>query len=178
MELAATSGGGEVSPPQMTVFADLDALAIDGEGVTELENGALVSNETARRLSCDAVVEMAVIKENIVVGVGRNSRTLPGWLRRLVYQWASNRCQFPGCGARRWLQVHHRQHWADGGGTDLDNLVLICGFHHRFVHEHGWHVTGPPDRPVFRKPDWTIYPRPPDALDPRLTLLVGAEPST
>ena len=29
-------------------------------------------------------------------------------------------------------------HWAEGGPTDLDNLVLLCGFHHRLVHSDGW----------------------------------------
>jgi hypothetical protein len=168
VELAATSGGEESRPPQMTVFADLNALTTEGEGLTELESGALVPNETARRLSCDAVVETAVMEEDIVVGVGRNRRTIPGWLRRLVHARAGGCCQYPGCASRRWLQVHHKQHWADGGTTDLDNLVLICGFHHRFVHEHGWHITGPADKPIFRRPDWTIYPRLPDPLDPRL----------
>ena len=172
VELAATSGGEESRPPQMTVFADLEALTSEGGGVTELESGALIANETARRLSCDAVVESAVMEDGAVVGVGRNRRTIPGWLRRLVHARAGGRCQYPGCANRRWLQVHHKQHWADGGTTDLENLVLICGFHHRFVHEHGWHVTGPPESPIFRKPDWTIYPRSPDPLDPRLASLV------
>lgn len=178
VELAATTVGDAGSPPQVTVHTDLEALTTKSEGVSELGSGALIPNETARRLACDAVVEAVVHEENVVVGVGRNSRTVPGWLRRLVYQRAGGRCQYPGCGARRWLQVHHRQHWADGGTTDLDNLILICGFHHRFVHEHGWHVTGPADRPVFRRPDWTVHPRAPDRLDPRLAQLIGTEPST
>lgn len=172
VELAATSGGGGSSPPRMTIFADLDALSTEDEGVSELESGALVPNETARRLSCDGVVETVITKENHVVGVGRSRRTIPGWLRRLVYVRAGGCCQYPGCSNRRWLQVHHKQHWVDGGATDLENLIVLCGFHHRFVHEHGWHVTGSPDRPVFRKPDWTIYPRPPDPMDHRLVALV------
>lgn len=171
VELAATTGDEGSPRAQLTIHADLDALVTEGEGTTELASGALVPNETARRLSCDAVVETAVHDGNVVVGVGRNSRTVPGWLRRLVYDRAGGCCQFPGCRSRRWLQVHHRQHWADGGRTDLENLVLLCGFHHRFVHEHGWHITGPPERPVFRKPDWTIYPRPPTPMDPRLATL-------
>lgn len=168
--LAVTTGD-EGSPPQMTIHADLDALVTEGEGATEMASGALVPNETARRLSCDAVVETAVHDGNVVVGVGRNARTVPGWLRRLVYERAGGCCQFAGCRSRRWLQVHHRQHWADGGRTDLDNLVLLCGFHHRFLHEHGWHITGPPEHPAFRKPDGTIYPRPPTRMDPRLAAL-------
>ena len=69
-------------------------------------------------------------------------------------------------------------HWSHGGPTDLDNLILLCGFHHRFVHEHGWHITGKPgDQVVFRRPDWTPYPGPMSKLHPRLDALVGTRPS-
>jgi hypothetical protein len=42
------------------------------------------------------------------------------------------------------LHAHHLVHWANGGGTDLENLVLLCGDHHRFVHEGGWTISGDP----------------------------------
>ncbi len=172
VEMAATTSGSSPRPPQVSVHVDLDALVSEGDGVAELFSGALVPNETARRLCCDAVVEGVVRKDGVVMGVGRNSRTIPGWLRRLVYHRDGNQCRFPGCHHTRWLEVHHRQHWAHGGRTDLDNLILICGYHHRFVHEHGWHITGPPDTPTFRKPDWRPYPNRWEALDPRLKELV------
>ena len=178
IELSTTTTGDTtttVSPPQVTVFADLEALVTDTEGVTELGHGALVPNDTARRLACDCVVETVISDGSAVVGVGRNSRTIPGWLRRLVTHRDGGLCRFPGCGHRRWLQVHHIQHWAQGGPTDLDNLILLCGFHHRFVHEHGWHITGDPnDQVVFRKPDWTPYPKPKPGLEPRLRQLVNS----
>ncbi len=47
-------------------------------------------------------------------------------------------CRFPGCGTRRFTQAHHVIWWDRGGGTDLDNLVLLCFFHHKLVHEYGW----------------------------------------
>jgi hypothetical protein len=172
VEMAATSGDDFSRPSQVSIHVDLDALTTQDEGITELFSGALVPNETARRLCCDAVVEAVVHKEGVVVGVGRNSRTIPGWLRRLIYHRDGNRCRFPGCHHTRWLEIHHRQHWAYGGRTDLDNLILICGYHHRFVHEHGWHITGPPDAPTFRKPDWRPYPGRWERMDPRLKELV------
>ncbi|WP_146053575.1 HNH endonuclease signature motif containing protein, partial [Amycolatopsis lurida] len=36
--------------------------------------------------------------------------------------------------------AHHIHHWADGGPTDLRNLVLLCGFHHRLIHHGDWEV--------------------------------------
>ncbi|MGE0732366.1 MAG: HNH endonuclease signature motif containing protein, partial [Acidimicrobiia bacterium] len=49
-------------------------------------------------------------------------------------------CRFPGCTHRGWLDAHHQHHWADGGPTNLDNLLLLCRHHHRTVHEGGWTV--------------------------------------
>lgn len=140
VELAATTTGDTTntsSAPQVTVFADLQALVTETGGITELGHGALVPNDTARRLACDCVVETVITDGSSVVGVGTNSRKIPAWLRRLVTHRDGGHCSFPGCNNGRWLQVHHIQHWAHGGPTDLDNLILLCGFHHRFLHEHG-----------------------------------------
>ncbi|MCZ6504883.1 MAG: DUF222 domain-containing protein [Actinobacteria bacterium] len=179
VEVCATSGDQTtVSPPQITVHTDLEALVTEDAGVTELGSGTLVPNETARRLCCDAVVETVVTDDNIVVGVGRNSRTVPGWLRRLVTHRDGGHCQWVGCSHTRWIQVHHIQHWSHGGPTDLDNLILLCGFHHRFVHENGWHITRKPgDKMVFRRPDWTPYPPPKPGLHPKLAALADTRPT-
>jgi len=179
VEVCATTGDQTTTtPPQVTVFADLDALTTETEGVTELARGGLVPNETARRLSCDCVVETVVTDGSVIVGVGRNSRTVPGWLRRLVNHRDGGQCQWVGCSHTRWLQVHHIQHWSQGGATDLDNLILLCGFHHRFVHEHHWHITTNKNNQFqFRRPDWTPYPPPKPDLHPRLAALVGTRPT-
>ncbi len=50
-------------------------------------------------------------------------------------------CVFPGCDRPpAHTEAHHIQHWADGGKTDLDNLVLLCSVHHHDVHDRGWQV--------------------------------------
>ena len=41
---------------------------------------------------------------------------------------------------RSWTAAHHIKHWAHGGATDLDNLVLLCHRHHWLVHEGGWQL--------------------------------------
>ncbi|MGI9182061.1 MAG: HNH endonuclease signature motif containing protein [Longimicrobiaceae bacterium] len=61
-------------------------------------------------------------------------------------------CRFPGCG-RRFTDAHHVQHWANGGETSLGNCLLLCGHHHRLVHEGGWTVRWWGDgHPVFIDP--------------------------
>jgi hypothetical protein len=178
VEVCATTGDQTTTPPQVTVFAELDALVTETSGVTELGSGALIPNETARRLSCDCVLETVITDGSVVIGVGRNSRTVPGWLRRLVHHRDGGSCRFDGCDNTNWLQVHHIVHWSKGGTTDLTNLILLCGFHHRFVHEKGWHITtGPGGVFQFRKPDWTLYPEPKPPLEPRLAALVEPRPT-
>ncbi len=169
-ELSATTGD-RFSPPQVTLHADLDALTSDVPSVAELASGALIPNEAARRLCCDAMVETAIREGNVIIGVGRNTRVVPGWLRRQLQHRDGGRCRFPGCGGRRWLQAHHIRHWADGGPTDLDNLILLCGHHRRFLHEHQWTITTTGDQIIFGKPDGTIYPTKPPSLHPRLAQL-------
>jgi hypothetical protein len=59
-------------------------------------------------------------------------------MRQLRYR--DQECRFPGCGARRFTQAHHIVWWEHGGSTDLQNLVLVCTFHHKLVHEYGWEL--------------------------------------
>src|SRR5204862_1425040 len=86
-------------------------------------------------------------------------------------------CRFPGCGTKAFTQAHHVRWWRHGGRTDLDNLVLICTFHHRLVHEHGWVVRREQDGTLgwFRR-DGTRYragPSPGMALEAERLLAAG-----
>jgi len=173
VELAATSSGDTGGPAEITVFADLEAFTTKNQGWAELDNTAPIPNETAQRLGCDAILQTVLTRDGRPVGIGRRSRKVPGWLRRLVYHRDGNQCQHPGCANRRWLQIHHIIAWAQDGPTDLDNLILLCGIHHRFVHEKGWHITGPADARIFRRPDWTPYPHPRRPLHRRLADLAS-----
>jgi hypothetical protein len=171
VELASTTGDVDHTPAQITVHADLTALVSSEQEITETELGSLLANETARRLACDSIVECAVFYRNQPLGVGCNSRTIPRWLRRQLWK-RDGGCRFPGCGRTNWVHAHHIVHWSRGGPTDLHNLILLCGFHHRFLHEHGWSILGTESGFVFTKPDGTVYPPPPPELHPTLRSLV------
>ena len=54
-------------------------------------------------------------------------------------------CAFPGCTYTRFLHAHHVESWLHGGSTSLENLVMLCSFHHHLVHEGGWRVTADAD---------------------------------
>ena len=123
----------------VVVHAELDTLAGDG-GSCEIERGPVVHAETARRMSCDGRIQFVLHNDlGDVVGIGRADRNPPAWLRRQVRKRDTG-CTFPGCGAKRFLHNHHIHHWTKGGPTDLGNLVLVCTFHHKLVHEYGWNV--------------------------------------
>ena len=104
------------------------------------QEGSRVSAETSSRLCCDAeVVPIARGANGSVLDVGRRQRTV-GWRRRKALDARDGGCRFPGCGSRLRTHAHHITHWAHGGETAMDNLVLLCPFHHRAVHEGGWRV--------------------------------------
>ena len=104
------------------------------------EEGSRVSPETSSRLCCDAeVVPIALGADGSVLDVGRSRRTA-GWRLRKALDARDGGCRFPGCASRLRTHAHHIRHWAHGGETAMDNLVLLCPFHHRAVHEGGWQV--------------------------------------
>jgi hypothetical protein len=70
-------------------------------------------------------------------------------------------CRFPGCSNTRFVDAHHIHHWADGGETKLDNLVLLCRRHHRAVHELGFGVERDGVRMRFLHPNGAAVPQAP-----------------
>jgi len=161
----------------VVVHAQLEALE-SGRLGAEIENGPVIHPETARRLACDGRLQV-VIEDGAgqPVRLGRTSREPTAWmLRQLRYR--DQECRFPGCGARRFIQAHHIGWWERGGRTDLDNLVLVCSFHHRLVHEYGWAVRRDQDGIVlWFGPDGTRYragPSPPRERVERQPVLSAA----
>jgi hypothetical protein len=131
----------------VVIHAQLDGIE-RGVGGCEIDGGPVVHPQTVRRLLCNARVQ-SVLEDRAgnVLGLGRTSREPSTWMLRQV-RYRDRECRFPGCGARRFTQAHHIVWWRHGGRTDLDNLLLICSFHHRLVHEHGWSVKRDPDGTV------------------------------
>jgi hypothetical protein len=131
----------DADPDRATVVihARLDGL-LDGSGGCEIEGGPVIHPETAKRLLCNGRVQ-TVIEDAAgqPVRLGRLSREPSAWMMRQL-RYRDVECSFPGCAARRFTQAHHIVWWEHGGSTDLDNLLLLCTFHHKLVHELGWAV--------------------------------------
>jgi hypothetical protein len=139
---------------QVVVHIDTATLRGDGRGERcELDDGTPLAAATARRLACDAAIVPLLEHADRPLSVGRKTRSIPPALRRALA--ARDRgCRFPGCTARRFVDAHHIEHWANGGATSLPNLVQLCHHHHRLLHEGRYTVQPNQDGDlVFRRAD-------------------------
>jgi len=172
----ASRNGGDRN--QIVVHIAAETLRNHEAGCCELEDGPSMSAETARRLSCDAsIVPLIEDEDGEPLNVGRKTRTISAPLRRFL-KARDKGCRFPGCDQResrvdtntRHVDAHHIHHWANvlvwraplrngasSGETKPSNLISLCSFHHRKVHEGGMQVHMLDDGAVrFIKLDGTV----------------------
>jgi hypothetical protein len=146
-ESALNAGGRDAKTAehyQVVIHVDAECLepeAASGRsrpGRAEIEGGPSIPLETIKRIGCDASV-VGVIEDRVgqPLAIGRRTRTIPPAIRRALRARDAAGCQFPGCTYERYLDAHHVKHWAEGGKTELSNLVTLCRWHHRLVHEGG-----------------------------------------
>jgi hypothetical protein len=138
---------GEPEPATVVVHAGADVLA----GEEPVTGPWLAETEGGQRLAPEHPPAGLRRPDRVGPGVGGSGgdrpagRAVPGSLLR-VLRHRDGACRFPGCERKRWLNAHHLVHWVDGGGTNLDNLVLLCHAHHRLIHDGGWRTSGHPAR--------------------------------
>ncbi len=137
VELA--SGGKPVSLQVTATIETLKGLA--GASAGEMEFSLPISSITIQRMACDcSVTRVLLSEESLTIDVGRSKRMIEGPLRKAL-KTRDRHCKWPGCERpASWCDGHHLIHWMNGGGTNLDNLVLLCRRHHRMVHEGGWQL--------------------------------------
>ncbi|MCZ6852906.1 MAG: HNH endonuclease signature motif containing protein [Gammaproteobacteria bacterium] len=73
-------------------------------------------------------------------------------------------CRFPGCEQTHYVDAHHIHHWAHGGETNLENLVLLCRYHHRHLHEGGYAIEKEATKIRFTDPSGIDIPTVADDL--------------
>jgi len=126
---------------QVVVHVDVGVLTgEEPDGRSFIEDGAPLSAAAARRIGCDCETIAVTERDGLPIDVGRRRQTIPPRLR-LALEVRDRCCRFPGCGvpARR-CEGHHIRHWADGGPTDLANLISLCLFHHQRHHDGGFRI--------------------------------------
>ena len=100
-----------------------------------LQDGPALPQSVVERLACAGRVRTVVHDcDGTPLDVGRSHRLVTAKQFRALLERDLG-CRHPGCGSRHFLHAHHVVHWMHGGATDLDNLVLLCGTHHRALHE-------------------------------------------
>jgi hypothetical protein len=150
MDVFRVGGGGKAgakaSRPRMVIHAPLELLVgAPNGGVAEIQGVGPIATEVARRLSCDASITFSVErKDGSILDQGRVTRD-PTTAQRIEIARRDKGCRFPGCSFKEFTHVHHVRHWTNGGETNMDNLITLCGRHHRAVHELGWKMAGNAD---------------------------------
>ena len=123
---------------QVVVHVTAETFAMDTVGRCELDSGQRLATDTVRRIACDSsLLRITEDQAGNPLDIGRKTRVVSPALRRAL-QARDGGCRFPGCTHRRHIDAHHIEHWANGGETSIDNLVLLCRHHHHLVHEGGF----------------------------------------
>ena len=155
IELAAGSDdlpeeGGE--RPHLAITMSLEALETQ-LGTALLDGMGHFDAAAARRIACDCtVIRVLLGADSQPLDIGRATRIIPTQIRRALIV-RDGGCAFPHCHRRpRQCHAHHVKSWAEGGPTSLDNLVLVCGMHHRLLHHSEWTVHIVEGKPEFTAP--------------------------
>jgi hypothetical protein len=102
-----------------------------------LDDGPAITPATLALIGCSATIStMFHDLSGAIIDVGHRTRKVPPALRRALRERDRGRCQYPGCDSRR-TDAHHIRHWANGGRTNLANLISLCGRCHHLVHDKG-----------------------------------------
>src|SRR3990172_8252235 len=112
--------------PDILVHVSAETLLAGGAGISEPHTGTFPPAEEIRRLACDANLSRVIFgPESQPLDVGRTKRLVTPALRAAVCAM-DLKCVFLTCDRfSNWCDVHHLTHWANGGETSIDNLILL-----------------------------------------------------
>ncbi len=145
--------GPERTLPSATVVVDWATLTDGVPGRLDGISTGLLTRTTVERLLCDCTISRVITgPDSIPIDVGRETRVVNRAQRRALTV-RDGGCRFPGCHRLApWTDAHHVTHWISGGPTDLDNLILLCPYHHHLVHRPDWIVKFDGDDARFINP--------------------------
>ena len=143
------------TPATVIITFDLQDL-LDKTGYAVGSDGTLIPTEKALQLANAAEVYFAAVTaKGQVLNLGR-SRRIASRSQTIALIARDAGCSFPGCDtAPEWCERHHVVLWSEGGLTDLDNLTLVCAYHHHNFLAKGWDCQINADGlPAWRPPWW------------------------
>jgi uncharacterized protein DUF222/HNH endonuclease len=147
--------------PHVNVTTTLEGLKNEvGAPAADVELSLPISTRTLERLACDCTISRVLLADSMVIDVGKATRVVSAPTRRAL-RVRDRGCRWPGCDRHvNWSTPHHIIAWSTRRGpTNLPNLVLLCFYHHRLVHEGGWQVVKvgrefrflPPERVLMKR---------------------------
>ncbi|TCO59925.1 HNH endonuclease [Actinocrispum wychmicini] len=131
----------------------LDALIAAADDTILPGQSHYLTAREARRIACDSHVLPAVMGgESQPLDIAVPAYVVPSHIRRgLVLR--DRGCTFPSCDRPASVcDAHHVLSWHRGGATQIDNLILLCGQHHRLIHRSQWAVRLDNGHAVFTPP--------------------------
>ena len=126
------------TPASVIVTVQLEDLLAKA-GIAETTDGSQLSADQLLRVADEAEIWPTIIDRNgVPLALGRTRRIASrGQTMALIAREGG--CSFPGCDhPPQWCDRHHIIDWIDGGPTDLDNMTLLCRFHHTHFLQKGW----------------------------------------
>ncbi|HMS25626.1 MAG TPA: HNH endonuclease signature motif containing protein, partial [Acidimicrobiia bacterium] len=92
------------------------------------------SQTLTEQILCDTTIQVPIRRDDGTYDLGRKVRTAPPHMKKQLVL-AQPTCSVPGCRVpSKYCHAHHIKHWAHGGKTSLDNMILLCHRHHTIVH--------------------------------------------
>ena len=129
----------------------------------------MLSADTVAGLADEADLYSTVVSSlGVVLQLGR-TRRLASCGQTMALIARDGGCSFPGCDRPpEWCERHHVLDWARGGRTDLDNLTLLCAYHHHNFASRGWTCLMIDGLPAWIPPRW-VDPKQRPLRNPRVT---------
>ncbi len=151
--LSCSDSSAPLASATVVVRMTLDSL-LSGLGEARLDGVEQpISARTARRMAADAgIIPMVLGGQGEVLDLGV-SRRLFTRSQRIALAERDDGCAWANC--RRppsYTEAHHIHWWSHGGGTDLENGVLLCSMHHHRIHRDGWTIRVTGNVPWFIPP--------------------------
>ncbi len=123
------------------------AIILHPDGEVTTPDGTVVRAERYPHLFCDPCIHPATFDaDGLPLHLGRAQRLASAGQRRMI-AIRDGGCTFAGCDVPfNWCDIHHVDHWDDGGLTDIDTLTPQCRYHHMVTHRPGWTMTATDDQ--------------------------------
>lgn len=165
------SDGGSTgcSEPRVVIPVTLDYRQLRGVAPASFADGTPVPHGQLAKLLCDGEFHRVVFgPDGQILDSGRTQRLFTAAQTRAILA-RDRHCQFPGCDAPPWDgEIHHSIWWYHQGRTSTDNGILVCWYHHSYVHQHHLAITrdsadnrsGSARGWVFTRPDGRVITDP------------------